>query len=178
MNYIKSSENTSWMLNIDINSQPTPDIFRPWNSRLAVKPLSKLSSSIQYNPPRSFPRNSLDRMRSLHDQARTLSLYDFQIVDTRFRTRIHFQTHYGIPHQVPCQTWPSVKAFLTLAFLSSHFFMFKVNSIFYLFSQGHIHILRLYLQLTLFFHLMILLWLFFQLSLLGFSLPLLFFNFF
>ena len=80
MNYIKSSENTSWMLNVDSNSQPTPDVFQPWNSRLAVKPLSKLSSSIQHDPPRNFLRNSLDCTRSLHDLAHTLSLYNFQTV--------------------------------------------------------------------------------------------------
>ena len=79
-NYTKSSRNTSRMLNVDTNSRPTPDIFRPWNSRLAVKPLSKPSSSIQHDPPRSFPRNSLDRTRSLHDPAHTLSLYDFWTV--------------------------------------------------------------------------------------------------
>ena len=79
-NYIKSSENTSWMLNVDINFRLTPDVFWPWNSRLAVKPLSKPSSSIQHDPPRSFPRNSLDRTRSLHDPAHTLSLYDFWTV--------------------------------------------------------------------------------------------------
>ena len=79
-NYIKSSENTSWMLNVDINSQLTPDIFQPQNSRLAVKPSSKLSFSVQHNPPRSFLRNSLNCMRSLHDPARTPSLYDFRTV--------------------------------------------------------------------------------------------------
>ena len=80
MNYIKSSKNTSWMLNINTNFWLTPDVYWPWNSRLAVKPSSKLSSSIQHNPPRSFLRNSLDHTRSLHDLAHTLSLYDFRTV--------------------------------------------------------------------------------------------------
>ena len=100
MNYIKSSENTSWMLNIDTNSQPTPDVFRPWNSRLAVKPSSKLSSSVQHDPPRSFLRNSLDHMRSLHNQARTPSLYDFQIVFTLY-TRYSTSQCWGQPFRTP-----------------------------------------------------------------------------
>ena len=79
-NYTKSSRNTSWMLNVDTNSWLTPDIFRPWNSRLVVKPSSKLSFSVQHDPPRSFPRNSLDRTRSLHDLAHTPSPYDFRTV--------------------------------------------------------------------------------------------------
>ena len=77
------------MLNVNTNSWPTPDVFRPRNSRLVVKPLSKLSFSVRHDPQRSFLRNSLDRMRSLHDPAHTPSPYDFQtvfVLYTRYST--------------------------------------------------------------------------------------------
>ena len=72
------------MLNVDTNSRPTPDVFRPRNSRLVVKPSSKLSSSIRHDPPRNSPRNSLDRTRSLQDQAHTPSLCDFRTVSALY----------------------------------------------------------------------------------------------
>ena len=100
MNYIKSPGNTSWMLNIYTNSWLTPDIFQPQNSRLAVKPLSKLSSSIQHSLQRSFLKNSLDCMRSLHDWAHTQSPYDFQTVFTLY-TWYSTSQCWGQPLQIP-----------------------------------------------------------------------------
>ena len=88
------------MLNIDINSRPTPDDSRPRNSRQAVKPSSKLSSSVQHNPPRNSLRNSLDRTRSLHDQAHTPSLYDFWTVSTLY-TQFSMSPCWSQPFQTP-----------------------------------------------------------------------------
>ena len=100
------------MLNVNTNSRLTPDGFRPRNSRLVVKPLSKLSFSVRHDPPRSFPRNSLDRMRSLLDLAHTPSPYDFWTVFalyTRYSTsqcwsqpfRTLFPIKSSLPHLRP-----------------------------------------------------------------------------
>ena len=88
------------MLNVNTNARPTPDAFRPQNSRLVVKPSSKLSSSIQHNPPRSFPRNSFDHTRSLHDRAHTPSLYDFWTVFTLYTQFSMFQC-WSQPFRIP-----------------------------------------------------------------------------
>ena len=79
-----------------------------WNSRFPRYWTPRLTTCLQIIVPCLLDRLRRHRQRNL--------------VDTCFWTRTHFQTRYGIPHQVPDQAWPSVKAFLTPVFLCSHFF--------------------------------------------------------
>ena len=51
--------------NSDTRAPLMLSVFRPWTSKSENKLLSKQSSSGQPDPPKSFPRSSLDRLRSL-----------------------------------------------------------------------------------------------------------------
>src|SRR5882724_4923577 len=71
---------TSLKLNVDTKLPLIPDGFRPRNSKLVAKHMSRLNSSIRHDPPRNSQRNSLDHMKSLHDPAPIPSRCDFQTV--------------------------------------------------------------------------------------------------
>src|SRR5882672_741598 len=89
MNFIKNFGSTSLKLNVDTKIPLIPDDFQLQNSRLVATLTSRLNSSIQHDLPRSFPINSLDHTKSLHDPAPIPSLSNFQTVSmlyTRFST--------------------------------------------------------------------------------------------
>src|SRR5882672_6211488 len=88
-NFIKNFGSTSLKLNVDTKLPLIPDDFRLRNSKLVATPTSRLNSSVRHDLPRSFPINSLDRTKSLHDLAPIPSLSDFRTVSalyTRFST--------------------------------------------------------------------------------------------
>src|SRR5882672_11348762 len=88
-NFIKNFSSTSLKLKVDTKLPLIPDGFRLRNSRLVATLTSRLNSSVRHDLPRSFPINSLDCTKSLHDPAPILSLSDFGTVSelyTRFST--------------------------------------------------------------------------------------------
>src|SRR5882672_3171862 len=87
MNFTKNFGSTLLKLNVDTKLPLIPDDFRLWNSRLVATLMSRLNSSVRHDLPRSFPINSLDHTKSLHNPAPIPSLSDFQTVSmlyTRF----------------------------------------------------------------------------------------------
>src|SRR5882672_5233363 len=72
------------MLNIDTKLLLIPNDFRLQNSRLVATLTSRLNSSIRHNLPRSFPINSLDCTKSLHNLAPIPSLSDFWTVSALY----------------------------------------------------------------------------------------------
>src|SRR5882672_2367154 len=89
MNFTKNFGSTSLKLNVDTKPLLIPNDFRLRNLRLVATLTSRLNSSVRHDLPRSFPINSLDHEKSLHDPAPILSLSDFQTVSalyTRFST--------------------------------------------------------------------------------------------
>src|SRR5467141_3991174 len=88
-NYTTNYGNILLKLNVDTKLLLIPDNFWLQNSRLVATLMSRLNSSIRHNLPRSFPINSLDCTKSLHDPAPIPSLSDFRTVSalyTRFST--------------------------------------------------------------------------------------------
>jgi len=87
--YTNNSDNTLLKLNIDTKLLLIPDDFQLQISRLEATFMSRLNSSVQYDPPRNYLINSLDLMKSLHFLAPILSPYNFQTVTvlyTQFST--------------------------------------------------------------------------------------------
>src|SRR5882672_11667580 len=79
-NYTTNYGNTLLKLNVNTKLPLITNDFRLRNSRLVATPTSRLNSSIQHNLPRSFPINSLDHTKSLHNPEPILSLSDSQKV--------------------------------------------------------------------------------------------------
>src|SRR5882672_4175334 len=84
MYFIKNFSSTFLKLNVNTKLLLIPDDYRLWNSRLVATLTSRLNSSVRHDLPRSFPINSLDRMKFLHDPAPILSLSDFQTVSALY----------------------------------------------------------------------------------------------
>src|SRR5882672_6916672 len=83
-NYTMNYGNTFLKLNGDTKLLLIPDDFQLCNSRLVATLTSRLNSSIQHDLPRSFPINSLDCTKSLHDLEPIPSLSDFRTVSTLY----------------------------------------------------------------------------------------------
>src|SRR5882672_2555045 len=79
-NYTTNSSNTLLKLNVNTKLPLIPDNYWLQNSRLVAKLMSRLNYSVQHDLPRSFPINSLDCMKSLHDPVPIPSLSNFQTV--------------------------------------------------------------------------------------------------
>src|SRR5882724_7110964 len=110
--YANNSGRTLLKLNIDIKFPLIPDKFWLQNSRLEAMCMSRSNSSVQPNPPRNYPINSLDCMKSLHFLAPIQSLSNFQTVSTLYtqfsmsqcwnqQLQIQFSIVFN-PH--PCQS--------------------------------------------------------------------------
>src|SRR5882672_11995385 len=84
MKYTMNYSNTLLKLNINTKLPPIPNDYRLQNSRLVATLTSRLNSSIQHNLPRSFPINSLDHTKSLHDLAPIPSLSNFWTVSALY----------------------------------------------------------------------------------------------
>src|SRR5882724_1088101 len=82
--YTNNSDNTLSMLNINTKLLLIPDDYWLQNSRLGAKFMSRPNSSIQHDPPRNYPINSLDCMKSLHFLAPIPSPYDFRTVSVLY----------------------------------------------------------------------------------------------
>src|SRR5882672_3626694 len=83
-NFIRNFGSTSLKLNVDTKLPLIPDNFRLRNSRMVATLMSRLNSSVRHDLPRSFPINSLDRTKSLHDPAPIPSLSDFRTVSALY----------------------------------------------------------------------------------------------
>src|SRR5882724_3183417 len=64
------------MHNVDTRHPLTPDDYRPRNSKLEAKYLSRLNISVQLGPRRNFQTSSLAHTKSLHTLAPIQSPYD------------------------------------------------------------------------------------------------------
>src|SRR5882724_6366331 len=80
MSYTNNSDNTLPKLNVNTKLPLIPDNYRLWNSRLEATFMSRLNSSVQHDPPRNYPTNSLDHTKSLHFLAPIPSPDDIQTV--------------------------------------------------------------------------------------------------
>src|SRR5882724_5676396 len=72
------------MHNVNTRHPLTPDDYRPRNSKLEVKYLSRLNISIQLGPQRNFQTSSLAHTKSLHTLAPIQSPYDFHMTSEQY----------------------------------------------------------------------------------------------
>src|SRR5882724_2585379 len=72
------------MHNVDTRHLLIPDNYRPWNSKLEAKYLSRLNISVQLGLQRNFQTSSLAHMKSLHTLAPIQSPYDSHMTSEQY----------------------------------------------------------------------------------------------
>src|SRR5882724_5655711 len=101
------------MHNVDTRHPLTPDDYRPRNSKLEAKYLSRLNIYVQLGPRRNFQTCSLASTKSLHTLAPIQSPYDSHTTSkqyTRYSTSQCWNQHSQIQSQIgfnPCP-YPSL----------------------------------------------------------------------
>src|SRR5882724_10531167 len=91
------------MHNVDTRHLLIPDDYRPRNSKLEAKYLSRLNISVQLGPRRKFQTSSLARMKYLHTLAPIQSPYDSHTTSeqyTRYSTSQCWNQHSQIQSQI------------------------------------------------------------------------------